>query len=163
MSKKDKAMILLAHKGYKIDKDGKILNPRGRIISGIRGGWRGRYICISARFKNQCITVKAHRLQAYQKYGNKIFDEGILVRHKNGNPGDNSWDNILIGTHSDNMMDIPEEDRRRKSSHPKHDHEAIIKDRNNGMKYKDLMNKHGVKSKSTLSFILNKSMASESL
>jgi hypothetical protein len=34
------------------------------------------------------------------------FEEGTVVRHLNGDPGSNAWDNIAIGTMSDNMFDI---------------------------------------------------------
>ena len=38
-----------------------------------------------------------HRLQAFQKFGEKIFKDGIVVRHLNGVSTDNSYDNIGIG------------------------------------------------------------------
>lgn len=40
-----------------------------------------------------------HRLQAYQKFGDKIYEDGIVVRYLNGDRYDNSYDNIGIGTY----------------------------------------------------------------
>jgi hypothetical protein len=52
------------------------------------------------------INIAIHRLQAFQKYGDLLYEEGTVVRHLNGDPGSNAWDNIAIGTMSDNMFDI---------------------------------------------------------
>lgn len=49
--------------------------------------------------------VPVHRLVAYQKYGNTIFEPGIEVRHRDSNKLNNQEDNILIGSHVDNMQD----------------------------------------------------------
>ena len=93
-------------KGYRVTKDGHLLNPRGKVIGNISSG----YIRM-ALYEEKKMSVKVHRLQAYQKYGNKLYEDGIVVRHLNGNKLDNSWDNIAIGTYRDNSMDIPKEIR----------------------------------------------------
>lgn len=59
------------------------------------------------------LRVMTHRLVAYQKYGDAMFAPGIVVRHRDGNPLNNHADNILIGTQSDNMMDMPQATRKR--------------------------------------------------
>lgn len=56
------------------------------------------------------------------------------------------------------MLDIPLEKRIINASNPTHNHEAIIKDRAEGYTYKQLMEKYGISSKGTISFILNKSL-----
>jgi hypothetical protein len=56
------------------------------------------------------------------------------------------------------MLDIPKEQRILNASNPTHDHENIIKDRTLGYTYKQLMEKYGISSKGTISFILNKSL-----
>ena len=76
----------------------------------------------------------------------------------NGDSTDNTYDNIGIGTSSDNMMDIPKEKRIINASNPTHDHESIIQDRKNGYSYKELMEKYGISSKGTISFIINKAL-----
>ena len=54
---------------------------------------------------------KFHHLQACQKFGDKIYEEGMVVRHLDGNPLNNTWDNIEIGTDYDNHMDRSRKDR----------------------------------------------------
>ena len=66
---------------------------------------------ISVYYKGKNVNISIARLIAYFKYGNKLFEEGIVTRHLNGNSEDYSFDNIAIGTTSDNMMDIPREER----------------------------------------------------
>ena len=76
----------------------------------------------------------------------------------NGDSTDNTYDNIGIGTESDNMMDVPKEKRIINASNPTYDHETILKDRKNGFTYKELMEKYSIPSKGTISFIINKSL-----
>ena len=59
------------------------------------------------------MTVYFHRLQAYTKFGDALFEDGVVTRHGKGGPLDNSWDNINIGTQAANMKDIPAKERRR--------------------------------------------------
>ena len=95
-------------RGYRVTKDGDLLNPKGKKIGSISTkGYEGTGIWIDKKQQK----LHTHRLQAYQKYGNKLFEDGIVVRHLNGNPLDNSFNNIAIGTYRDNVMDIPKEIR----------------------------------------------------
>jgi hypothetical protein len=41
------------------------------------------------------INIAIHRLQAFQD-GDLLYEEGTVVRHLNGDPGSNAWDNIAI-------------------------------------------------------------------
>lgn len=50
--------------------------------------------------------LKVHRLQAFQKYGELLFEKGVQVRHLNNIQCDNSIDNIEIGSQSQNQLDI---------------------------------------------------------
>jgi hypothetical protein len=45
------------------------------------------------------------------KYGEKLFDDGVQVRHRNSIQEDCSWDNILIGTLTENNRDKPKGQR----------------------------------------------------
>ena len=91
-----------------------------------------------------------------------MFRDGIQVRHLNGDPKDNSWDNIAIGTQSDNMMDIPIEERVRKAKLASSkirrftdEQVAMIRsDRAAGMTYSKLCQKYDT-SKGTLSYMFN--------
>jgi hypothetical protein len=151
---------ILYNKGYRITNCGSILNHKGVEINGYKN--QKGYISISIKVDGNPKKCPAHRLQAYQKYGDKLYEDGLEVRHKNGIKTDNSWDNILIGTHKENMMDIPEHIRiaiatYASSFNKKHDKEAIIKWHNeNGKSYKKTMEHFNISSKGTLHFILNK-------
>ena len=166
MNKTTKILISCYNKGYRVGVDGKLFNPKGREIFGYinSNGYRKTTIRINDKF----CGLYFHRLQAFQKYGINLFNDGMEVRHLDGNALNNSYDNIAIGTHSENMQDIPAEIRLKKSIIATsnrsvfHDHESIINDRNKGMKYSDIMTKYGIKSKGTISFIINSSIKSKS-
>lgn len=153
-------IIKIAYKkGYRVCLDGSIVTPKRTNKTRIS---TSGYPVFYVRSKNRAEQVLVHRLQAYQKYGDKMFEKGIEVRHSNGVRTDNSWDNILIGTHSDNMMDIPKHIRIAKAVHAssfnkKHKHEDIIDFHNkNGRSYIKTMTEFNISSKGTLHFILNK-------
>lgn len=152
--------------GFRVSRNGELISFTGRkrqCLLHPKG-----YKCISLRVKIEDKSVYkllfVHRLQAYQKFGENLFKPGIVVRHLNGNPTDNSFDNIEIGTESDNWMDIPKEkriERARNASRmsPKRysrDKISMIKaDRASGMSYNKLMKKYGISSKGTISYICN--------
>ena len=104
--------------------------------------------------------LSCHRLQAYQKYGDKIYEDGVEVRHNNGESLDNSWCNILIGSHSDNMMDIPKQIRIKKALHAtsfirKYDKKEVKDFYTINRSYKKTMDEFNISSKGTLYYILN--------
>lgn len=106
------------------------------------------------------IKVSIHRLQAYQKFGDDIYEEGIEVRHLDGIRTNNSYENIEIGTSSDNKFDIPIEIRKIKSSNAnkKYSDELVLEIKeyyNSGHTYKETMEKFNISSKGTLSYIIN--------
>ena len=96
-------------KGYRVTKDGQLLNPKGKKISGCVNNRGYKHLSFKINKKHNNLLI--HRLQAYQKYVNELFGDGIVVRHLNGNRLDNSWNNIAIGTQKDNAMDIPKQIR----------------------------------------------------
>lgn len=143
--------------GYRITERGMLLNKQGQIVSGvIDDGYKRTCIRISGKK----IQLRFHRLQAFQKYGEAIYKEGVLVRHHNGIRLDNSHENILIGTQTDNAMDIPEAIRLAHSLHAasfqkKYDNDEVKTFyENNGRSYKKTMNQFGISSKGTLNYIL---------
>lgn len=155
MESKDK--ILFAHKiGYRISEQGEIINPKGKKIKGSRN--KENRIYLNIRYENSFLRIPAHRLQAYQKFGDKIFDDKLVVRHLNGKPYDNSFLNIEIGTPSQNMMDRPADIRMAHSKHAssfskKHNHEEILDFYNKCKSYKKTMEKFNITSKGTLNYI----------
>ena len=153
-----KKEIYLFRKGYRIDSDGRILNPKGKVLTGTKD--TAGYIYIRFTYAGQALNCGAHRLQAFQKYGEALYDEGIEVRHKDGDKEDNSWRNILIGTHSQNMMDIPAHIRMASALHAasftkKYDHEEVYNYYIEcGRSYKRTMENFSMTSKGSLHYIL---------
>ena len=98
--------------GYRVSKTG-VLKQHGVDVTNKIFNNRFGYemFCIPFKFKKSEF-VFVHRLQAYQKYGDKFF-EAECVRHLNGNCVDNSWGNIAIGSFVDNMADVSDEVKKR--------------------------------------------------
>jgi len=80
------------NRGYKILYNGNVVNKNGKSI-GTHGSTN--YIYFSFRVNKKIVKIYAHRLQAFQKYGDKIYENGIEVRHLDGNLLNNSWNKEL--------------------------------------------------------------------
>lgn len=149
------------NKGYRI-KDGRIFNPNGKEIK-LQIPTRkdkGQYARFSVKHEGKSRRVMVHRLVAFQKFGAKMFNDGIVVRHLDGNSLNNSDDNIAIGTHSDNSMDRPKEQRQSHSAKQNQRYsaefiESIRLAHRNGSSFRQLQKSLGI-SKSTLSYYLSK-------
>lgn len=160
MTEKEK-LLKCYEKGYRIDKEGTICYKNNTRKGCIQYCNKIPYLKISIKIGNKTCNVPVHRLQAYQKYGNKLFENGMEVRHLNGNSLDNSYDNIAIGTHSENMFDKPKEVRLKQANiatsyMKKHNHEEIYDYYIKCKSYKETMKKFNISSKGTLHFILEK-------
>lgn len=108
-NRKRRVEEMAAAKGYYVDADGKAFGPNGMLRP--YGGSDG-YARFTVRDDtNRCLKVKVHRMQAFQQYGQAIYEPGIVVRHLDGNKFNNSGSNIAIGTYSDNSFDRPMEHR----------------------------------------------------
>ena len=159
MNKQEEITRSSKEKGYSVDDSGKVFNKDCALISLSKNTKGKGYLSFNIRINGSKPTRSfVHRLQAFQKFGDVIFKEGVVVRHLDGISTNNSYDNIGIGSPSDNMLDIPKEKRVINASNPTHDHEAILKDRKNGYTYKELMEKYSISSKGTISFIINKAL-----
>lgn len=154
--------VLTAYKyGYRVLVDGTLMSPNLSVPMSPYLSSKGYYRC-PVRFEGKKTSIDVHRLQAYQKYGHKIFHKNIHVRHLNGNPLDNSINNIAIGTPQDNSLDRPPEDRLAQAKKAakvlrKLSDEQLVEfraDRENGFTYSQLMKKYGL-AKSTVSYIVN--------
>ena len=104
MNKRQRAIVEASEKGYTVKDDGRLISPGGRQLKlqlyENRPGRTQYYYFGSGSSK-----VKVHRLVAYQKFGKRIFEPGVQVRHLDDNSLNNSWDNIGIGTQVDNWGD----------------------------------------------------------
>lgn len=158
MSKAKYNLIKSYEKGYRIVNN-EIIGKRG-VIKGSVGSYG--YIEFSVRIGSKSVNIPVHRLVAYQKFGDKIFEGKIVVRHLNGDCKCNFEWNIAIGSNLDNHLDRDREDvlehaLNATSYAKKHDHKAIIEYRKSGATIKDIMHKFNISSKGTVSFIINKS------
>ena len=151
-------------KGYKVTKEGDIISPLGKkraLSDNIRhkgGSAYKRFGIRDAEGKHANIDV--HRFQGYAKFGDAIFGKGIHVRHLDGNSENNTWDNIAIGTQSDNFMDQPKEVRQARAEHAasflkKYDNEKVYQFfMESNRSWKKTMEEFSISSKGTLSHIL---------
>ena len=158
-------------KGYRI-RNNKAFSPKGKELkfqrkNGISHNYRLINISVSPNdipffTKRRIISIAYHFLLAYEKFGDNFFEKNIHVRHLNGNFDDNSWDNIALGTPSENAFDRDPLERKIHSlktswNNRKFSDEEIqqIKiDRYNGLSYNALIEKYNT-SKSTLSYLFN--------
>ena len=151
------------NKGYRV-VEGKVYNPNGKILSLVKtpSGYLNFGYYRKGKGK---VRLRVHRMVAYQKYGDDTFKEGVECRHLDGNPENNLEDNVSIGTHSKNMMDVPKDDRVKRAKVAsnaalkvtvKHDAERIKKVYAELKSYKKVMELFNISSKGTLSHILNK-------
>jgi hypothetical protein len=151
---------LAATRGIEVSRDGKDVTRLDGMLIAQRASASGYQVFTfgTKKARKKCQT---HRLQAWQKFGEKMYEGGIVCRHLDGDSQNNHWDNIAIGTQSENMLDRPEAARKAHgfatSRHVlKHDHEAI-----NAFYlshgFKATLAAFGLSSRGTLSYILNKS------
>lgn len=149
-------------KGYKVLEDGTVISSQGKVLR-LYCNKQYPYIYFGFRSLDGHTTkVYVHRLQAYQKFGDKLFEPGILVRHLNGNSFDNSFNNIDLGTASDNWLDIPEDKRREITEAAAQvsrklttaEVVALRQERQDGKSFSFLCKKYGL-AKSTVSYIVN--------
>lgn len=151
-------------KGYYADENGNIFSKRKQ-ISLYKDKITDKYFRyqFTIRFHGKRVVIQVHRYIGYLKYGDVIFNDDLDVRHLDGNSLNNKWDNIGIGTRTDNILDMPKIDRINKSIMASSkrrrfsDEEVknILSDRQKGFKYKELCEKYNT-SKSTLSYLFNK-------
>ena len=154
---KEKIEVVAYKRGYRVTESGMCINPKGEFIGSV--SLKGYYTTM-IRINKKKVNFSIHRLQAFQKYGYKLFMKGVEVRHLNGNSLDNSWENVAIGTHSDNIMDIPKQIRIKKAlyatSYVRKYNKQEVRDFYNSCKsYKQTMGRFKMNSKGTLHYILN--------
>jgi hypothetical protein len=158
MNRLQKALIKAYQDGYRVI-DGIAYKPNGDPLEGTPD----RYGYISIK-PNKDTPVYVHRLLAYQKYGDRIFNSDVECRHKDNNKLNNLDENIVLGDHSRNMMDIPKEQRMEKSikaatkkrRFTDEEMNQIRKDYILFQSYDKVMEKWNISSKGTLHYMLNK-------
>ena len=143
------------NRGYRVTETGTLISSTGKIIQSDKR----RYITASFKINGKVHTFYAHRLQAFQKYGMALYDEGIECRHLDNDGLNNSWENIVLGTHSENMLDVPAQVRIKRTlqgsdGRVKHNRQEIKRYHLVTRSYKKTMEKFGISSSGTLHSIL---------
>lgn len=146
-------------KGYRVNEDGNVINPKGKILkTNINAGG---YPSVGLYINKKSFLLLIHRLKAYQKFGDVMFDKGIVVRHLNDIKTDNSFDNIAIGTKQDNYNDRCKDSLYSLHtniglSRRKYNAEEIKSFKESGATNKEIMLKFNLPSTSTVWDILNR-------
>jgi len=149
-------------KGYYIDNNGDVFHKEKKLTPRI---YKGGYKRTTIRVNSKLLTLSYHRLQAYKKYGDRIYKKGIQVRHLDNNPSNNSFENIAIGTAKQNYHDSLPEVRQQAiqkggDAIRKFNHKNVISLHNCGLSYKQIEERLGIK-KGQISWIINHSTESK--
>lgn len=123
---KTRYIIYLAYdKGYRISEDGTLYALKS--TSKPKRYGKQKYPTFSVNIgNNKNYGIPFHMFASYCFYGDASFEEGIVVRHLDGDTENCSMKNIVLGTHSQNNMDKPKAIRiyaakkaRASQGHPK--------------------------------------------
>jgi hypothetical protein len=171
LSISNQAILRTYERGFRINREGDVVHPDNkqikiRITKGLTTNYKtftGNYIAGNSKVRST--QVRIHRFLAYQKFGDIVFKSGVLVRHKNNDPMDNSWDNILIGTCIENMNDVLPDNRRAKTKKAQlarrkfSDEEvtSILEDKEKGVPCKHILSKYKI-NPSSLHMILRRQL-----
>lgn len=157
-SKRARATVYASKAGYRVTDEGDVISPQGnkRAINAVN-----TYYQFGVYYEKSTTTVNVHQLAAYQKFGAVALSVGMVVRHRNGVPTDNTPSNILIGTQRDNMLDQPKAVRVSRAKHAgagpaltMEQARQLRRDHAQGWKSKRLCEEYGV-SRGTVSRIVN--------
>lgn len=110
LSKNNQFTLIAYNLGYRIIDNIGAVDPNGKKLKFYyKKGYPFFWYSIKGIGQK---LIAFHRLAAYQKFGNLIFQKGIEVRHLNGDRSDFSSSNLEIGSAKDNRMDIPAKIRK---------------------------------------------------
>jgi len=146
-------------RGYTYDMLGNIYLPSG-VLAAYDIDPDG-YKRIKVRHSTGRASICFHNFIGYCKFKDKVFETGIQIRHLNNDSKDNSWNNLELGTPSQNMMDRPVEKRIESALNAtsyirKYNKVEVKEYYSKNPSYKETMEHFGITSKGTLHFILNK-------
>ncbi len=153
--------------GYRVDDDGNIYGPKGRILKNSKNNTTG--YCHVVTFTKlidgtrRSLCFYTHRLAAYQWFGDATLADNVEVRHLDGNKLNNKRSNLALGTHSQNMRDVAPELRQKKAQKAADQLKALTPEqvlelramRAAGARYIDLMEIFGI-AKSTVAYIVQR-------
>lgn len=150
--------VIANQRGYFVDKNGTFKTPNDTII---KTKDKQGYVKTSIQIRGKNKHLYAHRLQAYQMYGEKIYEEGIVCRHLDNDKNNNSVKNICLGSSKENFLDIPREQiikiaHRAAKATIKYDRDEVMGFYERCKSYKQTMERFNISSGGTLHYILNK-------
>jgi hypothetical protein len=129
------AIKIAFEKGYRVTEDGRLIGIKGNELKVKKRG-NQRYptfsVNVGSLTSSGVYGIPIHKFAAYCFYGDEVFEEGVVVRHLNGDTEDISKENILLGTYSDNERDKPVEVRKKAAkiarSHQKRPGNSLLTD-----------------------------------
>lgn len=142
--------------GYRVNYEGTTVTYQNRPVALQLN--RDGYYRFSFGPKTKRRNLRVHRLQAFQTYGEDLYEMGIVCRHIDGNSHNNHASNIILGTQSQNVMDMTEEARKAKAKRAasklkKYDYQ-LVRDFYNAHGFRAAMAHFGIKSKGSMHYIL---------
>lgn len=111
LSIKTRRCIESIERGYYVTEDGEVFGPRKKLKPDLLNN-QG-YPVYSTSWGGKVLQVAVHRLAAFCFYGTSVLDDGVVVRHLDGNKLNFKKSNIALGTVSDNEQDKNPEERKR--------------------------------------------------
>jgi hypothetical protein len=151
---------IASKRGYVVDENGILIGYNGNQLSNHKD--KQGYVKCTVSVDGKNITLYAHRLMAYQKYRDRIYEKGNVVRHLDNNKTNNKPENIEIGTCLDNLRDMPIELIRERQEIAtrktiKYNRDEVVDYYNKcGRSRKKTMEHFNISSAGTLHYILSK-------
>jgi len=109
LSKVSRRCLESLSRGYYVTDEGEVFGPKGKLSLNSKN--QNGYPMYSTNWEGEVFGVPMHKLAAVCFYGAKVFEEGVHVRHLDGDKFNLSKTNIVLGTASENELDKPEEQR----------------------------------------------------
>src|SRR5262249_29172568 len=97
MTKANKAIRKAVKAGYKITSTGMVQAPDGTKNRGYSHNRRETNQYLKVFVPEAGTWIYVHRLAAFLKFGNQIYQRGQYVSHKNAKGTDNRMSNITLG------------------------------------------------------------------
>ncbi len=157
-SKANAGIKLCIEKGYTV-VDGLVYNKFEKAVPLItcKNGYKRFHI---RDINNNRLSIYVHRFVAYRKIGDRLFRQGYMVVHKNGDKSINTEDNICVKKSREVQLNIPKKIRQNNATYAasftkKYNNNEIIDFHKESKSYKTTMKEFGITSKATLHYILN--------
>lgn len=112
MNKTQKRIVEAKERGYTVTDCGKLIGLKGNVIKVSISG-KQRYPTFSTNWGGFVYGLPIHQFAAYIFFGERAFDDSLVVRHLNADRLDFSRRNIVLGTYSENENDKPKDVRVR--------------------------------------------------